>query len=144
VLSATEHYSYVSGLNKATLVGRETGIVATGVLESGAINSLNVPAYTYYAELANNISALSVLDGSFIKLRQASIGYIIPKLKLLKTPFSTINIDLVGRNLFTLLKYTKNIDPESQFSPTLAYAGIEGASLPATQTFGINVNFKFK
>jgi TonB-linked SusC/RagA family outer membrane protein len=144
VLSATEHYSYVSGLNKATLVGRETGIVATGVLESGAINSLNVPAYTYYAELANNISALSVLDGCFIKLRQASIGYIIPKLKLLKTPFSTINIDLVGRNLFTLLKYTKNIDPESQFSPTLAYAGIEGASLPATQTFGINVNFKFK
>jgi len=113
-------------------------------LENGGINSTNVPAYTYYAELANNISALSVINGSFIKLRQASIGYAVPKLKLLKTPFSSINIDLVGRNLFTFLKYTKNIDPESQFSATLAYAGIEGASLPATQTFGINVNFKFK
>lgn len=144
VLSATEHYSYVLGLNKATLEGRETGIVASGVLENGGINSTNVPAYTYYAELANNISALSVINGSFIKLRQASIGYAVPKLKLLKTPFSSINIDLVGRNLFTFLKYTKNIDPESQFSATLAYAGIEGASLPATQTFGINVNFKFK
>ena len=144
VLSATAHYSYVSGLNKATLIGRETGIVSDGVLESGAKNAINVPAYTYYPELTNNISSLSVLNGSFIKLRQLTFGYAVPQVKLLKTPFRSISIDLVGRNLFTLLKYTENIDPESQFSPTLAYAGIEGASLPATQTFGINVNFKFK
>ena len=144
VLSATAHYSYVSGLNKATLAGRETGIISEGVLENGIKNSINVPAYTYYPELANNISSLSVLNGSFIKLRQASFGYTFPQSKLLKTPFRNISIDLVGRNLFTLLKYTENIDPESQFSPTLAYAGIEGASLPATQTFGVNVNFKFK
>jgi TonB-linked SusC/RagA family outer membrane protein len=144
ILSATEYYSYVLGLNKATLTGRETGIVADGVLENGQKNTINVPAYAYYPELATNISALSVLNGSFIKLRQATLGYSFDERFLKRTPFSSIGIDLVARNLFTLLKYTKNIDPESQFSPTLGYAGIEGASLPATRTFGINFNFKFR
>ncbi|MBE5320981.1 SusC/RagA family TonB-linked outer membrane protein [Pedobacter sp. MR2016-19] len=144
ILSATEYYSYVLGLNKATLVGRETGIVADGVLENGQKNTINVPAYAYYPELATNISALAVLNGSFVKLRQATLGYTFSNNFLKRTPFSSIGIDLVARNLFTLLKYSKNIDPESQFSPTLGYAGIEGASLPATRTFGINFNFKFK
>nr|WP_276899735.1 SusC/RagA family TonB-linked outer membrane protein [Pedobacter kyonggii] len=144
ILSATEYYSYVLGLNKGTLVGRETGIVADGVLENGQKNTINIPAYAYYPELATNISALSVLNGSFIKLRQATLGYSFSERFLKRTPFSSIGIDMVARNLFTLLKYTKNIDPESQFSPTLGYAGIEGASLPATRTFGVNFNFKFK
>ena len=144
ILSATEYYSYVLGLNKATLVGRETGIVADGVLENGQKNTINVPAYAYYPELATNISALAVLNGSFVKLRQATLGYTFNNNFLKRTPFSSIGIDLVARNLFTLLKYSKNIDPESQFSPILGYAGIEGASLPATRTFGVNFNFKFK
>jgi TonB-linked SusC/RagA family outer membrane protein len=144
ILSATAYYSYVQGLNKATLVGRETGIVADGVLENGQQNTINVPAYAYYPELATNISALSVLNGSFIKLRQATLGYTFSSNFLKRSPFSSMGIDLVARNLFTLLKYSENVDPESQFSPTLGYAGIEGASLPATRTFGINFNFKFK
>ncbi|PYF72807.1 SusC/RagA family TonB-linked outer membrane protein [Pedobacter nutrimenti] len=142
VLSASENYSYTYGLNKATLEGRENGVVAKGVREDGTVNTINVPAYTYYPQLASNISALSVLNGSFIKFRQLTLGYtFIPKQARI---FKTIAVDLVGRNLFTLLKYTHNIDPESQFSPILNYAGIEGASLPVTRTIGINVNFKFK
>jgi hypothetical protein len=144
ILSATEDYSYVLGLNKATLYGRETGIVANGVYENGETNTINVPAYNYYPALATNISALAVLNGSFIKLRQVVLGYTFSSKILNKTPFKNASIDLVGRNLLTILKYTKNIDPESQFSPSFAYAGIEGASLPATRTFGINLNLKFK
>ncbi|QNK62439.1 SusC/RagA family TonB-linked outer membrane protein [Pedobacter sp. PAMC26386] len=144
ILSATENYSYVFGLNKATLEGRETGIIASGVHPDGTVNTTSVPAYNYYPQLATNISALSVLNGSFIKLRQVTLGYTIPANSLKRTPFSAISIDLVARNLWTLVKYTKNIDPESEFSSMLNYAGIEGASFPATRTFGINVNFKFQ
>jgi len=144
ILSATENYSYVFGLNKATLDGRETGIIASGVHPDGTVNTTSVPAYNYYPQLATNISALSVLNGSFIKLRQVTLGYTIPARQLKRTPFSAISIDLVARNLFTLVKYTKNIDPESEFASSLNYAGIEGASFPATRTFGINVNFKFQ
>lgn len=144
ILSATENYSYVTGLNKATLEGRETGVVAPGVREDGSPNTINVPAYDYYPQLATNISALSVLNGSFIKFRQLTLGYTFTPQTLKKTPFSSISLDLISRNLFTILKYTKNIDPESEFSPSLNYAGIEGASLPATRTFGINLNLKLK
>lgn len=142
VLSASENYSYVYGLNKATLEGRETGVVAKGVLEDGSVNTINVPAYSYYPQLAANISALSVLNGSYIKFRQFTLGYhFVPRnMKV----FKSISVDLVGRNLFTLLKYTHNIDPESQFSPSLNYAGIEGSSLPLARTIGINLNFKLK
>ncbi|WP_316820773.1 SusC/RagA family TonB-linked outer membrane protein [Pedobacter gandavensis] len=144
ILSATENYAYVSGFHKATLPGRENGVIAEGVQEDGSRNTINVPAYNYYPQLATNISALSVLNGSFIKFRQLIFGYQLPQRSLRNSPFSNISIDLVGRNLWTLLKYTKNIDPESEFSSSLSYAGIEGASLPATRTLGINLNFKLR
>ncbi|MGI4750087.1 MAG: SusC/RagA family TonB-linked outer membrane protein [Janthinobacterium lividum] len=144
VLSATNYYSIYRGLNKITLPGRETGVTGVGVNDAGATNTVNVAAQTYYQALAQRISALNVLDGSFIKLRQVTLGYTIPKATLIKTPFSSITISAVGRNLWTILKHTDNIDPESGYSSTLAYAGIEGTSLPATRTYGFNVNFKFK
>lgn len=144
ILSATENYSYVFGLNKATLEGRETGITAAGLHADGTVNTINVPSYLYYPQLATNISSLSVLNGSFIKLRQVTLGYTFGSSFLKRTPFSTVTVDLVARNLLTLLKYTKNIDPESEFSSSLAYAGIEGASFPAIRSYGININFKLQ
>ncbi|SDP70933.1 TonB-linked outer membrane protein, SusC/RagA family [Mucilaginibacter sp. OK268] len=144
VLSATNYYSIFRGLNKMTLPGRETGVVGVGVTESGAQNTVNVPAETYYQTLARNVSALNVLDGSFIKLRQVTFGYSIPKNVLGSTPFNSITVSLVARNLWTIMKHTDNIDPESNFAPGINYAGIEGTSVPAVRTYGLNVNFKFK
>ncbi|MDN3583156.1 SusC/RagA family TonB-linked outer membrane protein [Mucilaginibacter flavus] len=144
VLSATNYYSIFRGLNKMTLVGRETGVVGVGVTEAGTTNTTNVPAETYYQNLARNVSALNVLDGSFIKLRQVTFGYSIPKTTIANTPFNSITVSLVARNLWTIMKHTDNIDPESNFAPGINYAGIEGTSVPAVRTYGLNVNFKLK
>ncbi|NCD72450.1 SusC/RagA family TonB-linked outer membrane protein [Mucilaginibacter agri] len=144
ILSATNYYSIYRGLNKMTLEGREGGVVAAGVTASGAQNTVSVPAETYYQELARRISALNVLDASFIKLRQITFGYNIPKQTLASTPFSSITVSLVGRNLWTIMKHTDNIDPESGFANTIQYSGIEGTSLPQTRTYGFNLNFKLK
>ncbi|HEY9003614.1 MAG TPA: SusC/RagA family TonB-linked outer membrane protein [Mucilaginibacter sp.] len=144
ILSSTAYYSIFRGENMMTLAGRETGVTGQGVTASGAPNTAVVPAQTYYQALAKNVSALDVLDGSFIKLRQVSFGYNIPRTLLSGTPFSGINVSLIGRNLWTIMKRSDNIDPESGFSPNVGYAGIEGTSLPATRTYGFSVNFKFK
>lgn len=144
VLSATNYYSIARGLNKLTLPGRETGVVGVGVTESGAQNTVNVPAESYYQSLARNISALNVLDGSFIKLRQVTFGYTIPASAIAHTPFNSITLSAVARNLWTIMKHTDNIDPESNFAPGVNYAGIEGTSVPAVRTYGLNLNFKFK
>lgn len=143
ILSATNYYTIFRGLHQMTLEGRENGVVAAGVTKDGAPNSVNVPAQTYYQNLARRISGLNVMDGSFIKLRQITLGYSIKPKVLSKTPIKAIQISLVARNLWTLLKYTDNIDPESGFSPNIGYAGIEGNSLPSTRTYGINLNVKF-
>lgn len=144
VLSATEYYSIFRGLNKITLPGRENGVVADGVTAAGATNTTNVSAQTYYQGLARNISKLDVLDGSFIKLRQVTLGYTFNGGFLRGTPFSAIGVSAVARNLWTIMKHTNNIDPESGFSNDVRYAGIEGTSLPFARTYGFNVNFKFK
>ncbi|MCC8408287.1 SusC/RagA family TonB-linked outer membrane protein [Mucilaginibacter sp. UR6-1] len=144
VLSATETYSISRGLNKLTLEGRETGIVGNGVTESGATNTVNVPAQSYYQALANQVGTFSVLDGSFIKLRQVTLGYTFNADFLKGSPFSSINVSAVARNLWTIMKKTDNIDPESGFSSDPRYSGIEGSSLPFARTYGLNVNFKFK
>ena len=144
ILSATNYYSIYRGLNKMTLDGRETGVVGNGVTASGSANTTSVDAQTYYQTLAQKVSALNVLDGSFIKLRQVTFGYTIPKTALNGTPFGSIQLSLVARNLWTIMKHTDNIDPESGFSPDIRYAGIEGTSLPTTRTYGFNLNFKLK
>jgi TonB-linked SusC/RagA family outer membrane protein len=144
VLSATSYYSTFRGLNKNTLEGREGGVVAKGVLENGEVNTKVVEAQTYYQELARRISALNVLDGSFIKLRQVTFGYTLTSKHLGKLPFESIGLSVVARNLLNIMKRTDNIDPEAGFSPTINYAGIEGTSLPATRTYGLNVSVKFK
>lgn len=143
VLSATSYYSMLNGLNKSTLEGREGSIVVDGVNEEGSANTEPVEAQVYHQSLARNISALHVLDGSFIKLRQVTLGYTIPKSVLGNFPMESLTVSFIARNLLVLMKKTDNIDPEAGFSPLVRYAGIEGNSLPSTRTYGFNVNFKF-
>lgn len=151
VLSATNHYSYVDGLNKATLVGRETGVVANGVVlsadgTSSTANTKNVIAQDYYRGLITNVSKLSVFNADFIKLRQVVIGYRLPSrwFSNSKVPFESVTLSAVGRNLLVLMKHTDNFDPEAGFSSNINYAGTEGAQLPSTRTFGFTLNAKFK
>jgi TonB-linked SusC/RagA family outer membrane protein len=144
VLSATSYYSIYRGLSKITLPGREGGIVGAGVdATTGATNTTNATAEAYYQALAK-VSSVNVLDGSFIKLRQVSLGYSIPKTMIANTPFNSITFSLVARNLWTIMKRSDNIDPESNFAPGINYTGIEGTSVPAVRTYGFNLNFKFK
>ncbi len=145
ILSATSYYGLLRGLDQRTLVGRETGIKVDGVLADGTTaNTVTASAENYYRRLAS-ISKVNVLSGDYIKLRQLTLGYTISEKAFEKIPvFRSVQISLVGRNLWTVMKHTDNIDPESGFSSTIRYAGIEGTSLPSSRSFGINANFKFK
>jgi hypothetical protein len=143
ILSATNYYTTFRGLNQITLEGRETGVKVDGVTADGAANTKSVPAQTYYQNLARRISALNVLDGDFIKLRQVTLGYSINPSVFGRLPIKSAEISIVGRNLLTLFKKSANIDPEAGFSSLINYAGIEGNSLPSTRTYGLNLNVKF-
>lgn len=133
VLSATEFYSMRSGLHQNTLVGRD-GVTNNGV---------TVPAEVYYQNLVQNVTRTSVVDGDFIKLRQLSLGYALPRSWFETFPiFKGLEVSVVARNLAILMRKADNIDPENSFGSNIAYTGIEGTSLPSTRSIGFNLNFK--
>jgi TonB-linked SusC/RagA family outer membrane protein len=143
ILSATSYYSIFRGLNKMTLEGRDG--ITKGVTESGATNTKVADAQGYYKALAQNVTSTHILDGDFIKLRQVTLGYSLPTSVVNKLVlFRSAQISFVARNLWTIMKKSDNIDPESQFGSDVKYYGIEGTSLPSTRTYGVNLNLKFK
>jgi TonB-linked SusC/RagA family outer membrane protein len=135
IFSATDWYGYVFGLHKATLVDREKNFGTTAA---------PVYASTYYSNLASNVSRLFVLDASFIKFRQLAFGYTFPS-KMFNNVIKSLNISVVGRNLFTIMKKTDNIDPESSYSATAGglTQGLELGGVPPIRSYGVNLNVKF-
>ncbi|MDD6052699.1 MAG: SusC/RagA family TonB-linked outer membrane protein [Bacteroidales bacterium] len=85
----------------------------------------------------------NVFDASYIKLREVSVGYSIPKKYLTKLPLSDVRVSLVGRNLAILYQKTpKGIDPEAAVSSGNAQ-GIEYGGMPPVSTVGFDVKLSF-
>ncbi len=75
-----------------------------------------------------------LMNGEYLRLKNANIGYNIPEVILRKTPFSSVNVYLAGTNLLTLSHF-KYVDPESP--------SVSNGYYPQQKTyaFGINVTF---
>ena len=142
ISSGTNNLAYLAGLSKETLPGREGGVVGAGVNEQGQPNTVNVPAQEYFSWVANHIAEEFVYDASFVKLRQVVLGVNLPKTWVNKIKMSDVSLSFVARNLFTLYKKVPLVDPESTFL-TGNVQGIEMLSVPATRSFGLNLNCKF-
>ena len=129
IFSGTNWYGYNFGLSKATLAGRNQRF---GTEQDYPL--------TYYANVATNNPAIFVYDASFIKFRQIIFGYTFPA-SMFNNKIQGITLSFVARNVFTIMKHTPNIDPESNYSN--GPQGIEQAEVPYTRTFGLNLNVKF-
>ncbi|MDN3580252.1 SusC/RagA family TonB-linked outer membrane protein [Mucilaginibacter flavus] len=128
IFSGTNWYAYNYGLSKETLPGRD---------KRYGTNQLY--AQDYYVAMSNNAS-MFLYDDSFIKFRQIVLGYTFPA-KMFNNKIQGITLSAVARNVFTIMKHTPNIDPESNYSN--GPQGIEQAGVPYTRTFGLNLNAKF-
>lgn len=153
LFSGTNYHLYHSGLHNNTLQGRGSDgkgtIIGEGVMwseksQSYVPNNVEVSAQTYWQGIVkNNISEEFIYNASFIKLRELSLGYTFPKSLLRgQNVIKNATISLVGRNLWTLLKHTDNIDPESAYNNSNGQ-GLELNGYPTTRSIGFNVNVKF-
>jgi hypothetical protein len=159
IFSNTNYLGWYSGLLASTASGdqRENGVVNPGsvaVLDTegkpipdgnGAWESTG-DANTLAANYKDNRGAFphkwGVFDGSFIKLREVSLSYVLPKRLIQRVGLSDMRISLVGRNLFILHKNVANLDPDMAISAG-NFQGFEGGAVPSTRSIGINLNFKF-
>lgn len=144
IYSATNAYGSLYGLDKRTVANniRETGIPVSGVLRTGDAYTGTVSAQTYYSTIWSTLTDQFITDADFIKLRQLTLGYNLPKSVLGKTPIQSVTVSLVARNLLMLYNKAKNIDPESSYNNSNAQ-GLENFGVPTARSFGVNLFVRF-
>jgi len=156
IYSGTNVRMTEAGFTKQTLLGRagEAPLEVNGVIQDGVDGSGN-PIYkpfsktltpgeaqNYWSQLGERASERFVYDASFIKLRQITLGYAIPKKILGKTPIQGLMLSFVARNLAILKKNTPNIDPESSYTSSNSQ-GLDYFGFPATRSYGFNLRATF-
>jgi TonB-linked SusC/RagA family outer membrane protein len=142
--STTNMWGHYSGMLEETALGgnREAGVVLDGVKEDGTRNDVNISAVEWGGSYYNGVDALNVFDASYVKLRDLTLSYDLPK-SIIGTAFQGIRVSAFARNLFAWNLSNKGIDPENTSYGSGNIQGLEGGSLPSTRIYGFNVNFKF-
>jgi TonB-linked SusC/RagA family outer membrane protein len=75
-------------------------------------------------------------DGSYVRIKNISLGYSLPKQVISKIKMSSARIYVSGTNLFTLTNY-KGFDPE------VGTSGIDNGAYPITRNISIGANIIF-
>ncbi|MDR2362518.1 MAG: TonB-dependent receptor [Prevotellaceae bacterium] len=75
-----------------------------------------------------------LVNGEYLRLKNANIGYSIPEQYLRKMPFAGVNIYLAGTNLLTFSHF-KYVDPESP--------SVSRGYYPQQRTFSLGLNLTF-
>ncbi|MCA6069472.1 SusC/RagA family TonB-linked outer membrane protein [Chryseobacterium sp. RG1] len=142
--STTHMWGMYSGMLEESALGgnREAGVILDGVKEDGTKNDILLDAPTWGGTYYNTVDAQNVFDASYIKLRDITLGYDLPK-SLIGNKIQGIRVSAFARNLFAWNLANKGIDPENTSYGSGNVQGLEGGSLPSTRTYGVNVNFKF-
>jgi hypothetical protein len=98
---------------------------------------------TWFGNLGNWFSGPGsqfIEDGTFLKLREVSVSYQLTAPFVQRAGFSSVNIRLAGRNLFTRTDYT-GIDPESNLGGATASRGNEYFNNPQSRSYVISFAF---
>ncbi|WP_170227776.1 SusC/RagA family TonB-linked outer membrane protein [Mucilaginibacter frigoritolerans] len=140
------------GNSKASLLGRDGTYIPNGVVNVGTatapVYAKNTLPYSAYIQFNDNGNADKIIDQSnvfsrtFIKFRQVSLGYNIPKSILAKTFIRSATFSLIGRNLFYIKKDLPTFDPEASDSIGNGF-GYDSGGSPVSRTYGFNLNVSF-
>ncbi|HPF50446.1 MAG TPA: SusC/RagA family TonB-linked outer membrane protein [Draconibacterium sp.] len=130
------------GNNVRDAVEEGGGVHVVGVDESGNAYDEYVDGYTYFSQFdANTIASPYVHNADYVKLRDLSVTFNLPKKWLNSTFINSASVGFVGRNLWMISLAKDNVhgwDP-SELSQTYG----ENSQLPGTRSYGFNVNLTF-
>lgn len=146
---ATGLYAETAGLNDLGNPVRNTianggGIILPGVKADGSVNDIRTQmsnytnAYGYYG----GPEAMHVYDGSFVKLRNVTLAYKLPKETFGKSFIDSMTLSLIGRNLWIIHKNLPYADPEAVMTAGNAI-GFQNGAHPAFREIGASVKVEF-
>ena len=156
VFSVTDWFGSYTGILKYTAENgiRENGVVVgKDVLQNekvvtadGKPNDVRVGAMDYYHSLYGGRET-SIIDGSFIKLRQIELGYTFPARFINRVGWlKGLGVSVFAHNvalLYTDKSNKAHIDPETAFGVDNAGLGIEQYQIPSNRSIGIKLNANF-
>jgi len=132
-------YGYFYGTPKVT-EDRGPRVVEGINATTGLPNTVSVSGQAYY-QRANGVLESVIQDGTYVKLRNVSVGYNVKPNWLQKTPFKTIGFQVTGRNLWIYAPHFTGGDPEvSSFGSSNGSQGIYSFSTPTSRS----VDFSLK
>ena len=152
MFSRTKNLMQFTGNGEATLYNdRKPFIIPNSVYADGTENTSPIYlANSSYQDYFNNYGAAEggefyLLDRSFVKLRNLTLAYSLPKSLVNSIYLSDITVSVFANNLFTWThKSNRYIDPEtSSYGNDLEGLFGELYSNPACRNFGFNVGIKF-
>ncbi len=119
-------------------------IFEDAVFADGTANDVYVPAYRWgrYWYYNNSPTARYVFDASYVKLRELSLSYSLPKSVLGESFIRGVDIALVGRNVWIISKNVDHFDPEYILTSGNGQ-GVEQGAYPSLKSYGINVKLNF-
>ncbi|MEO5603384.1 MAG: SusC/RagA family TonB-linked outer membrane protein [Cyclobacteriaceae bacterium] len=122
------------------------GIIFDGVKADGSQNNVRARAdfyggAYYWGNATRQPGQMTVYDASYVKLREVSLSYSLPK-GILGNTFQNISISAVGRNLWIIDKNVPYSDPEAGLGAGNAQGYLSGA-YPALRNIGFKVNLGF-
>lgn len=130
----------------SVILGENTESLTGGIQFADVYFEDGTPSYKFLKPneaTFSNIEEMQCFDASFVKLRELSIGYTMPKNLTKRTPFSAVRVTAVGRNLWIIHQNTpKGIDPESTTTSGNGQ-GIEYGSIPPVTSLGIDIRLSF-
>ncbi len=127
------------------------GMILKGVKDTGngtyAPNDIIASSTEYYQSFISDMSDAFQPDAlyrnDYIKLREVSIGYTVPKKWSEKLLLQKVTLSLNARNLFYLYKTLPNLDAESTLGTSGQNAFHEQSFYPTVRTYGFGLNVSF-
>ena len=110
--------------------------VAPGVYENNDIQIPGSSAQAYFSRMSD-ISEAMIIENSFVKLRELSIGYPVWNKKGI-----TVDVSAFARNII-IWSTCKGFDPEASQGNNNMAGAFERFSLPGASSYGLGVNVKF-
>jgi TonB-linked SusC/RagA family outer membrane protein len=146
ILNFDLFYSTFYGASSIT-ADRGAVVVWDGVIDNGdgTFRTNDIPVVkdqAYYQNFYSSYDENFVEDGSFIKLRELSLSYVLPSAILDKTPFKDVSVSVVGRNLWIKSNFTY-WDPEGSLGGNGNGQGFYHGVTPGTQSMSVGIKASF-
>lgn len=144
---------YTAPMSNSNLLKEATNVAIVGLIDPAGSNdienvyvtnpSATINRITVYSANSNNrMSDLYVESGSYLRVKNISLGYTMPKNLLKKINVDNVRFYINIQNPFTFTKY-KGYDPEvGAYNYSVISRGIDYARYPSQRIYTLGVNIE--